>query len=193
MLGELIATLALSEACSGRLERALSLASQAEDVTVSSETAALALWTRAVVKEIRGNRDAAALASHAFSATSRLGCMDYFVCAYRGHPRLLDLLSKDLGARPQLLELLSEAQDFALAKRVGLESQVIRAGGGGTLTKREREVHQLLVEGLSNREIAEALFISEATAKLHVRHILAKTGARNRTEAALQADAARRH
>jgi LuxR family maltose regulon positive regulatory protein len=193
MLGELVATLALSEACCGRLDSANSLALQAEEITVSSETEALVLWTRAVIEETCGNIDAAALASEAFAATSRLGCMDYFVCAYRGHPGLLDLLSKDPEARPRLLELLAEAQDFALAKRVGLESPVMRTAGQGTLTKREREVHQLLVEGLSNREIAEALFISEATAKLHVRHILAKTGARNRTEAALQADAPKRH
>jgi DNA-binding NarL/FixJ family response regulator len=47
----------------------------------------------------------------------------------------------------------------------------------------------LLAEGKSNREIAELLVISEATAKLHVRHILEKLGARSRTEAALQATA----
>jgi DNA-binding CsgD family transcriptional regulator/tetratricopeptide (TPR) repeat protein len=192
MLGELIATLALFEACGGRLDQAIGLALQAEEVTVSSESAALVLWTRAVVEETRGSRSAVALASEAFATTSRLGCMDYFVCAYRGHPPLLDLLSQDVESRPRLVELLAEAQDVALAKRVGLEPLDIRTAGRSTLTKREREVHQLLVEGLSNREIAQALFISEATAKLHVRHILAKTGARNRTEAALRADVTKR-
>jgi LuxR family transcriptional regulator, maltose regulon positive regulatory protein len=193
MRGELIATLALSEACAGRLDNALNLTVQAEAVTVSAETAALVLWTRAVVDEIQGNRDVAKVASEAFETTSRLGCMDYFVCAYRGHPPLLGLLSNDPGARPQLLELLAEAQDFALAKRVGLEPMVVRTAGRTALTKREREVYELLVEGLSNREISQALFISEATAKVHVRHILAKVGARNRTEAALRADATKRH
>jgi two-component system nitrate/nitrite response regulator NarL len=38
---------------------------------------------------------------------------------------------------------------------------------------------------MSNREIAEALSISEVTAKVHVRHILEKLGARSRTQAAL--------
>jgi DNA-binding NarL/FixJ family response regulator len=51
------------------------------------------------------------------------------------------------------------------------------------LTSREQEVHALLSEGLTNREIAQRLFISETTVKVHVRHILEKLGARSRTEA----------
>jgi LuxR family maltose regulon positive regulatory protein len=39
------------------------------------------------------------------------------------------------------------------------------------------------MQGLSNRAIANALFISEATAKVHVRSILGKLGAKSRTEA----------
>jgi DNA-binding CsgD family transcriptional regulator len=52
------------------------------------------------------------------------------------------------------------------------------------VTAREREVLLLLAEGASNREIAEQLVISEKTASVHVSHILAKLGARNRGEAA---------
>jgi NarL family two-component system response regulator LiaR len=51
------------------------------------------------------------------------------------------------------------------------------------LTDREREVLALLVEGLSNAEIAERLVISVATAKFHVRGILGKMGVSSRTEA----------
>jgi len=53
------------------------------------------------------------------------------------------------------------------------------------LTPRETEVLALLGEGLSNREIAERLVISENTAANHVRSILAKTGSANRTQAAM--------
>lgn len=51
------------------------------------------------------------------------------------------------------------------------------------LTGREQEVLQLVVKGLSNKEIAGALTISENTAKFHLKNILAKLHARNRTEA----------
>jgi len=51
------------------------------------------------------------------------------------------------------------------------------------LTERELEVLSLLVEGLSNAEIAERLVVSVATAKFHVRGILSKLGVSSRTEA----------
>jgi DNA-binding CsgD family transcriptional regulator len=53
----------------------------------------------------------------------------------------------------------------------------------GALTARELEVLQLMSEGASNASIGEALVISHATVKSHVRHILRKLGASNRTEA----------
>jgi DNA-binding NarL/FixJ family response regulator len=53
-----------------------------------------------------------------------------------------------------------------------------------TLSARERDVLELLAEGLRNREIAERLVIGEATVKTHVRHVLEKLRFRNRAEAA---------
>jgi ATP/maltotriose-dependent transcriptional regulator MalT len=51
------------------------------------------------------------------------------------------------------------------------------------LTGRELEVLSLLAEGLTNREIAERLYISTGTVKVHTRHIYSKLGVNNRTEA----------
>lgn len=55
------------------------------------------------------------------------------------------------------------------------------------LSPREMEVLTLLVEGLSNQEIADRLIISLATAKTHVRNILNKLAVDDRTQAAVQA------
>jgi len=55
------------------------------------------------------------------------------------------------------------------------------------LTKRQREVLSLLARGLSNKEIARALAIAEATTKIHMAALLRGLGARNRTEAAFKA------
>ena len=54
---------------------------------------------------------------------------------------------------------------------------------GSDLTPREREVLGLMVRGSSNKEIAQALVVSQSTAKFHVSRILAKLGASGRTEA----------
>jgi DNA-binding NarL/FixJ family response regulator len=51
------------------------------------------------------------------------------------------------------------------------------------LTPREAEVLRLIAAGASNREIARALFVSEATVKTHVNRIFAKTGSRDRAAA----------
>ncbi|GAA5226914.1 response regulator [Paeniglutamicibacter antarcticus] len=52
-----------------------------------------------------------------------------------------------------------------------------------SLTPREREVFELIANGRSNPEIATGLFLSEATVKTHVGHILAKLSARDRVQA----------
>lgn len=52
------------------------------------------------------------------------------------------------------------------------------------LTDREREILAMLVEGQTNKQIAEALTISLGTVRFHVSNILSKLGASNRTEAA---------
>ena len=55
------------------------------------------------------------------------------------------------------------------------------------LTEREQEVLQLIARGLSNRQIADEMYISEKTVKTHVSSILSKLGVQDRTQAAIWA------
>jgi NarL family two-component system response regulator LiaR len=74
--------------------------------------------------------------------------------------------------------------DDGIAKRVLDRPQVAEAE---VLSPREREVLGLMAEGLANRQIAARLWISEATVKSHVSHILAKLGQSDRTQAIVHA------
>jgi DNA-binding CsgD family transcriptional regulator len=107
-------------------------------------------------------------------------------------------IATGLGARP----LLDEVEALARRARIALDRQPVaaprqpepgrddRAAAVATelgLTPREREVLELLAQGLTNRQIADALYISVNTAGIHVSRILGKLGAASRTEAASKA------
>jgi DNA-binding CsgD family transcriptional regulator/tetratricopeptide (TPR) repeat protein len=93
-----------------------------------------------------------------------------------------------LGAEP----LRGEIEQLARRSRIeltgsgaGLDGAGPEAADGGLgLTPRELEVLRLVADGRSNRQIAEALFISAKTASVHVSNILAKLGVASRIEAA---------
>jgi DNA-binding CsgD family transcriptional regulator/tetratricopeptide (TPR) repeat protein len=81
--------------------------------------------------------------------------------------------------------LVDRASDLARRGRLDAEVGVEPAAtADAVLTPRELEVLRLVAEGLSNRQVGKALFISEKTASVHVSNILSKLGAASRTEAA---------
>ncbi len=88
---------------------------------------------------------------------------------------LADAIRSVYAGRPILAPAAAQALVEAATQPPGL---------GHDLTERQREVLALIIEGLSNVEIAERLVISLPTARFHVSAILSKLGAANRTEAA---------
>jgi DNA-binding CsgD family transcriptional regulator/tetratricopeptide (TPR) repeat protein len=88
-----------------------------------------------------------------------------------------------LGAEPLRVALEALARRGRLDLGVGLPAERTLAG----LTPRELEVLRLLMEGRSNRQIAEQLFISGKTAGVHVTNLMAKLGVHSRLEAAATA------
>ena len=66
---------------------------------------------------------------------------------------------------------------------LGEDKGVAKAGGVSLLSKREQAVLSLVAQGLTNREIATSLFISEHTVKVHLRNIMGKFHAHTRQQA----------
>jgi DNA-binding NarL/FixJ family response regulator len=77
--------------------------------------------------------------------------------------------------------------DAAAAQRSSASGAAPALPMGEELTDREREILGYIARGASNREIGEALFITEGTVKNHVSNILSKLALRDRTQAALWA------
>jgi DNA-binding NarL/FixJ family response regulator len=181
---ELLATLALTQVCAGDIEPALTAAHHAQEISTPVEVTVLAQCVRAIASLARQEPQAAAEAVRAFELSVEVGNLDSYVTAYRGYPSMLEPVIDRPELRAVLSSVLENARDWALVKNTPLGD---RSGPdvASPLSNREREVLQLLAQGLSNKAIAQALFISEATVKVHVRHVLEKLGVRTRTEAAV--------
>lgn len=95
------------------------------------------------------------------------------------HLRCAHQCADTMGARPlrQLIERFARRARIDVGSAGGVED----AFG---ITPREREVLRLLVQGATNRHIAEQLFIAEKTASVHVSNIIRKLGVANRGQAA---------
>lgn len=80
-------------------------------------------------------------------------------------------------------EELRRAVEAALAHESFIDPAVPPKGSRGVLTRRQRQILQLLADGESTTVAAGALGVSDETVKTHTKHILARLGARNRTQA----------
>jgi len=120
----------------------------------------------------------------------RYGHLDDLVFASRAYPDLARLGATQSEARGELTRIFANSHDIDLGRAAGLEMpRELRRKEG--LTPRELEVYELMAQGRSNRSIAETLFISPSTTKLHVRHIFEKLGVHSRAEAIAVASSVR--
>jgi DNA-binding CsgD family transcriptional regulator len=184
--GEYYASRALSLAVAGAHDEAVQAAHAAEAITRAVEARGLSAFARAVVeceraagREEDGVRDAFARAVEDHNA-------DGLVTAYRAYPPLLARIWTFSDEPAHLLEVVERAHDHALARTAKLPVTQKR-GGAGALSSREEEILGLIRDGLTNAEIAQVLFLSVSTVKVHVRHIFEKLDVRTRTEAASKA------
>lgn len=116
------------------------------------------------------------------------------------HEHVRTFMDEGAALRPLLVAWRADAHDTAAAKALwqklmappacidhNLERPDAIASHG--LTRRELAILQRLASGLSNKEIAEAIFISEGTLKWHLHNIYGKLGSKNRSGALAQARA----
>jgi DNA-binding NarL/FixJ family response regulator len=105
----------------------------------------------------------------------------------------LGYLTKDAG-RTQIAQAVRAAAAGQSILDAQVRERLLAAAAGGPLstsdrglpdglTAREAEVLRLIADGLSNREIASRLFVSEATVKSHINRLFAKTAIRDRAQA----------
>jgi DNA-binding CsgD family transcriptional regulator/tetratricopeptide (TPR) repeat protein len=184
--GDFLAVRALAFACTGAEAETREFIDASAAVTAHSDGRVVRAFARAVSALKQQHGDAHASALFALEEASETENFDAFVCSYRAYPRILDVLaSDDRGASRPLKDVVVRL-DRAYATRFGL-LPVLESERADSLSKRETEVLELIQQGLSNRAIARALWISEATVKVHVRSIFRKLNVQSRTEAAVLA------
>jgi LuxR family transcriptional regulator, maltose regulon positive regulatory protein len=190
-LGAYLGALSLILAARGRTADARGLARAAQSQPRGIEGALSSALAEAIAKDVDDRASSEANLVGAILACRRSEYVDGFVLAYRLYPRLLEAARTDPDALAFAQMAVTNSHDFSIARRVGIDVAPNPSDEPlSMLTSRERDVLSLLLEGLTNAEIAERLFISPSTAKVHVRHILEKLGARTRLEAVVRAQAA---
>lgn len=185
---ELESAHAVAYAALGDLERSSRAIAFCESVSSSPEARVSVAAARTIRANRNGEHDRACRhARDSLLLATSSGMLESLVSAYRGCPELVAMLLGMPDCHDMLSDVLEAAGDSVL-----LGERLTAPGSARSLSKREKEVLGLIAQGLSNREIAQKLFISVVTVKVHVHHILEKLDVRTRAEAALRVTQLRR-
>ena len=183
MRAEQLACVALALASRGDRLEAIRCADEARETSTAIEPQVLAAFAEAIALIRDQDAFATDAVLDAFALVRQASNFNSLVRAYRICPEIAHVLATREDLRTELGDAMARADDAPFAKSLGLPAPLLRKSAQAQLSPREAEVYELIAQGLSNKEIASTLFISEATAKVHVRHILEKFGAKSRTEA----------
>ncbi len=115
----------------------------------------------------------------------RAGAQGYLLKAVSGEE--LAKAVRTVAAGGALIDPAVTRKVMAEFARIAPPARSPSAGLVEPLSERETEILRLLAQGLTNREIASKLFLSEGTVKNYITSVLGKIGARDRTQAALRA------
>src|SRR5262249_45439961 len=188
MEAEFLAWWSIAYACNGEFCDAQTLLDRASAMSERVEVKGVLAWTDALIALARSRTKGKRIAQRSFRIAIETGSVDAFVNAYRASPQLLFALVDNEDNRSPLQRILEQARDYSLAKCAGLAmAQAVPQAGKGAPSVREREVLELVSQGLSNKESGDTLFLAQSTAKSHGLRICRKLGVRTRTEAALRA------
>ena len=170
---ELLAYRALAMALLGE-SSTNQLAVEARLLTPTIEANVVSRFAEAVLAVRAGRPEPIAVAT---ATSERTGLRDAALLVFRADPALRDSVRElsDPASR-SLFTAVTVAEEDAASQRRRTK-----------LSSREQEVYELLLTGLSNRDIGSALFISQVTVKAHLRHIFEKLGVRSRAQAILAA------
>jgi DNA-binding CsgD family transcriptional regulator len=183
-IGEVVCSRALVLACSGRPAEALDLISDVRDTTAALEPVVLLPAVEAVCAVRSGAPDVIERANELESVAFETGAVDMLVTAYRSCPELLSILLRSTGHR-RFRELVAQVGDGDLAQAVG--QPIAFEDRRVLLSRREKDVYELLRSGLTNKQIGQLLFIEESTVKAHTHRIYDQLGVRSRSALAVQA------
>jgi DNA-binding CsgD family transcriptional regulator len=186
MRGEVWTSRGLALACIGRVDEALELAQMSETSTRAIEPRMLVHCIRAVSASKTRDIRLMSLLRNLVSVGFESGAVDFVVTAYRASPDLLLPLFRDPETAERVGYIIARASDHDLAESMGVDT-LEAVDPASTLSAREREVYELVCQGLTNAEIADELFISLGTVKAHVHHVFDKIGIRSRTALVLNA------